>query len=103
LRRAGKEWVIRFDDLMRAPNKNIYLRSQDTLYLYRDPDRYQVYGAAGINSSFDFANRQMSLSDALGSAGGLDQSLADPEEIYLFRYESSQSLKPIITNTAFIN
>lgn len=100
LRRAGKEWVIRFDDLVRAPNKNIYLRSQDTLYLYRDPDRYQVYGAAGINSSFDFTNRQMSLSDALGRAGGLDQSLADPEEIYLFRYESSQSLKPIITNTA---
>jgi polysaccharide biosynthesis/export protein len=99
LRRAGKEWVIRFDDLMRAPNKNIYLRSQDTLYLYRDPDRYQVYGAAGINSSFDFTNRQMSLSDALGKAGGLDQSLADPEEIYLFRYESSQSLKPIIANT----
>lgn len=99
LRRDGKEWVIRFDDLVRAPNKNIYLRSQDTLYLYRDPDRYQVYGAAGINSSFDFTNRQMSLSDALGSAGGLDQSLADPEEIYLFRYESSQSLKPIITNT----
>jgi len=100
LRRAGKEWVIRFDDLVRMPNKNIYLRSQDTLYLYRDPDRYQVYGAAGINSSFDFTNRQMSLSDALGRAGGLDQSLADPEEIYLFRYESSQSLKPIIANTA---
>jgi len=99
LRRADKEWVIRFDDLVRAPDKNIYLRSQDTLYLYREPDRYQVYGAAGINSSFDFTNRQMSLSDALGSAGGLDQSLADPEEIYIFRYESSQSLKPMISNT----
>lgn len=99
LRRSGKEWVIRFDDLARAPEKNIYLRSQDTLYLYREPDRYQVYGAAGINSSFDFSNRQMSLSDALGSAGGLDQSLADPEEIYLFRYESSQSLKSVINST----
>ena len=99
LRRAGKEWVIRFDDLARTPDKNIYLRSQDTLYLYREPDRYQVYGAAGINSSFDFTNRQMSLSDALGSAGGLDQSLADPEEIYLFRYESSQSLKSMVNNT----
>ncbi len=98
LRRSNKEWVIRFDELARALDKNIYLRPQDTLYLYHDPDRYQVYGAAGVNNSFDFTNREMSLSDALGNAGGLDQSLADPAEIYLFRFESSESLKPMISN-----
>lgn len=97
-RRANKEWVVRFDELARSPEKNVFLRPQDTLYLYRDPDRYQVYGAAGINSTFDFASREMSLSDALGDAGGLDQSRADPEEIYVFRYETSDFVKSLFGN-----
>ncbi|GJL85992.1 MAG: sugar ABC transporter substrate-binding protein [Micavibrio sp.] len=87
LQRKGHEWTIPFDLLVLKPENNIDLRPDDTVYVYREPEMYQMFGASGFNGAFPFVKRNMSLSEAIGQSRGLADLQADPEEIYLYRYE----------------
>lgn len=96
LQRDGKENTIPFDLLVQDPKKNIYLKPNDTVYLYEEPKSYMVYGAAGINGRHEFARRELWLSEALAKAGGLRSAQANPAEMYVFRHERKTSLKKLM-------
>ncbi|MGB4057733.1 MAG: polysaccharide biosynthesis/export family protein, partial [Alphaproteobacteria bacterium] len=95
LQRGGKEYTLAFDELLKEPSKNIYLRSGDTVYLYKEAKSYMVYGASGINGTYEFDKREMLLSEALGKSSGLKDTQADPAEVYVYRYENAGNLKDI--------
>ncbi len=93
LHREGKEHTIKLDDLLLDPSKNIYLEPNDTLYLYREPETFSIYGASQFQGSFNFERRKIELSDAIAKAQGLNTFQADPSEIYVFRRERPDFLE----------
>jgi polysaccharide export outer membrane protein len=48
-----------------------------------------VLGATNKNSVVPFGRSQLSLAEALGQSGGLDDRLANPYGVYVLRYEDS--------------
>lgn len=93
LQRKSQEWSIPFDLLVMQPEKNISLAPEDTVYLYREPETYQVFGAAGFNGGYTFTQRNMTISQAIGQARGMNDSQADPAEVYIYRVEDKSNLK----------
>lgn len=95
LQRGRQKWTAPFEDLVEDANKNIYLRGRDTIYLYREAQSFQAYGAVNSAGKYDFGKRDLMLAEAMGLSRGLDDNLADPEEIYIYRIESLKYLSQI--------
>lgn len=93
--RGDNEYQIPFDDLVLDPKKNIYVQSGDTVYLYREPKQFTAYGAVESQGTRSFGKRKLFLSEALGLANGLNDTRADPAEIYIYRHENSEFLNDL--------
>ncbi len=88
LQRRSKKTTVYFQTLVRDPSNNIYVLPNDTIYVYREPHAFTAFGAAGENGRFDFSDEQISLSDAMGKAGGLIDNRANPGAVVVYRMES---------------
>ena len=87
LERDGKRAVIPFGALVYDPSNNIYARPNDTIYVYREPQTFVAFGAEGQQGQFNFDAWRLSLAEAVGKAGGLNDTLADPGSVFLYRGE----------------
>lgn len=79
------------------PRENIYLRPGDVVTLVRDPQTFIAYGATGRNAEIPFDADGITLAQALSKAGGLLDERADPQGVFIFRYEServARALRP---------
>jgi polysaccharide biosynthesis/export protein len=95
LERNGRRALTPFGALVYEPANNIFISANDTIYLYREPQTYTVFGAIGAvgstnNGQLPFEGWRLSLAEAVGKAGGLNESLADPASVYLYRGESRE-------------
>ena len=88
LQRRSKKTTVYFQTLVRDPSNNIYVLPNDTIYVYREAHAFTAFGAAGENGRFDFSDEQISLSDAMGKAGGLIDNRANPGAVVVYRMES---------------
>ncbi len=88
LQRRSKKATVYFQKLVREPANNIYVLPGDTIYVYREAHAFTAFGASGQNGRFDFADEQVSLSDAMGKAGGLIDNRANPGAVVVYRLES---------------
>ena len=68
--------------------ENIYVRPGDVIAVIRDPQYFFAYGATGRSSDVPFDGENMTLAQALTKAGGLLDSRADPQGIFVFRLET---------------
>ncbi len=102
LQRDGKETTLLLDDIITHPDENIYLRPRDTLYVYREPKRFMVFGASNNNGYFPFERRDLNLSEAMGRARGLRDIQADPSEVYVYRQQRKADLDAMGIDTAAI-
>ncbi|MCA9457320.1 MAG: polysaccharide export protein [Nitrospira sp.] len=93
LQRAGNEYTVPFDQLLSEPDKNIYLRPNDTIYVYKEPKSYMMYGAVEQQGNYSFGKRQLMLSEALAKASGMRDGQADPSEIYVYRHEKRERIQ----------
>jgi polysaccharide export outer membrane protein len=73
--------------LLANPREDIYLRPGDILTIERTPQTYTVIGATGANAVEPFDARGITLEEAIGKAGGLTDSRADPDGVFVLRYE----------------
>jgi protein involved in polysaccharide export with SLBB domain len=73
--------------LVADPAQDIFAEPGDVLTLVRRPQTFSVFGATGRNAAITFNSDHLSLSEALGKAGGLLDNRADPRAVFLFRYE----------------
>jgi polysaccharide biosynthesis/export protein len=87
LERGGRQATVPFGALIYEPVNNIYVRPQDTIYVYREPQTFLSFGASGTQGQFAFDAWRLSLAEALARAGGLNDSLADPTSVFLYRGE----------------
>lgn len=89
LTRGARSGIVRLSVLVANPAENLRLQSGDQVFLYRKPDNFTVLGASGRNAIIDFEQSSLSLVEALGKAGGLNDNRADATGVFLFRYEDA--------------
>jgi polysaccharide export outer membrane protein len=87
LERNGKRATVPFGALVYEPQNNVWAAPNDTLYVYREPQQFMAFGATGQQGQFDFQAWRISLTEAVGHAGGLNDALADPGAVFLYRGE----------------
>ncbi len=87
LSREGVTATIPLARLVADPAEDIYARPGDVLTLVRVPQTFSVFGAAGRNAAITFDAEKLTVSEALAKSQGLRDDLANPNGVFLFRYE----------------
>lgn len=90
LERQGHRASVPFGALVYEPSNNIFVLPNDTIYLYSEPQTFVAFGAAGTQGQYRFDAWRVSLAEAVGKHGGLNDSLADPGNVFLYRGETRQ-------------
>ena len=89
------------DRVIRDPKQNVPLRGGDVVTALFQPLSFTALGATGKNEEINFETQGISLAQALGRAGGLNDGRADAKGVYVFRFEPSQALQwprqPVMT------
>lgn len=79
-------------DLVSDPKQNIILQSDDVVTAFFQPYSFTVLGAAGKNDEIRFEGAGITLSQALGRVGGLQDDRADARGVFLFRWEKPEAI-----------
>ncbi len=90
LEREGKRSTIPFGALVYEPANNIFARPNDTIYVYREPQTFVAFGANGTQGQFNFDAWRISLAEAQAKAGGLNDTIADPASVFIYRGETRE-------------
>ena len=93
--------ALPLDTIIRDPRQNIVLQPGDVVTSLFQPLSFTVLGAAGKNEEVNFEAQGISLAQALARSGGLQDSRADAQGVFVFRMESPDAIdlgsKPPIT------
>lgn len=89
LTRGNKTAKAPIQLLTDTPSENVYVHPGDILTVERAPQTFTVVGATGTNDVVPFGVSKLSLEEAIGRAGGAQDGRADPDGVFLLRYEPS--------------
>jgi polysaccharide export outer membrane protein len=99
LQRGNSRATVYFPNLINHPTENVFVAPGDTLYVYRDQQKYVALGAigsagqdSGVTGQFPFEQERMSLNEAVAKAGGLLDTRANPGQVFLYRLELRDAL-----------
>lgn len=81
---------VPFGALLYEPANNIYVLPNDVIYLFNQPQTFVAFGAAGLQGQFKFDAWRLSLAEAIGKHQGLNDNLADPSFVFLYRGETRE-------------
>lgn len=95
LTRDGETVTIPMEDIVSNPAANIYVWPHDVITLVRRPETFSVFGATVTNVDIPFGANRLDLAQAIAKAGGLQDSRADPEGVFLFRFEPPDVLRAL--------
>jgi polysaccharide export outer membrane protein len=104
LQRDGKRVKVLLSHVVHDPRENIFIRSNDVIFITREQPTFTALGALnqnvfGFNSEFAFDVETLTLAQAMGKAGGLADQQADPSEVYVNRYEDRHFLEKLGVDT----
>ncbi len=80
------------EQVTQEPEQNIPLAAGDVITLIHQPLSFTVLGAAGKNAEVDFEAKGISLTQALGRAGGVLDARTDAHGVFVFRFEDPYAL-----------
>lgn len=83
----GRQATAPFGALIHEPSNNIYVRPQDTIYVFTQPQTFLAFGASGQQGQFAFGAWRLSLAEAMAKAEGLKDEQADPASVFVYRGE----------------
>jgi polysaccharide biosynthesis/export protein len=95
LERHRKIAVAPFEALIHEAGNNIYVQPQDTVYVYKEPQTFLAFGAAGKQGQVPFDAWRLTLAEALAKAGGLLDERAEPGWVFLYRGERQQVVQDL--------
>ncbi len=87
IRRDGGIASEMLSDIYADPSLNVALRPGDELVLSPVEERFIVLGASSVQAELEFPTRDFDLMSAIAVARGLQDELADPTGVFLFRRE----------------
>ena len=93
LQRNGLKGTVYFINLVKDPRENVYVAPGDTLYVYQYQRAFMAFGATGASGQFKFLQENVTLSDAVGKAGGLLDGRAEPGQVFVYRIEKRSTLE----------
>jgi polysaccharide biosynthesis/export protein len=104
LQRDGKRVKVLLSRVVHDPRENIFIRPNDVIFLTRESPTFTALGALnqnvfGFNSEIPFDVETLTLAQAIGKAGGLNDQQSDPAEVYVYRYEDRRLLEKLGVNT----
>jgi polysaccharide biosynthesis/export protein len=88
LERGGNRTTVPFGALVYEPANNGFVLANDTIYVYREPQTFVAFGASGQQGQFNFEAWRVSLAEAVAKAGGLNDTMANPAAVFLYRGET---------------
>jgi polysaccharide export outer membrane protein len=102
LERNGRRALSPFGALIYEPRNNIWAHPEDTIFLYREPQTFLAFGAFGGAGNGQIQNQipfggvwRLSLAEAIGRAAGINDNLADPSSIFLYRGETRETAQAL--------
>jgi polysaccharide export outer membrane protein len=94
LEREGHRASVPFGALLYEPANNIYVLPNDVIYLYSQPQTFVAFGATGgangTQGQYRFDAWRITLAEAIGKQGGLNDAQADPASVFLYRGETRE-------------
>jgi polysaccharide export outer membrane protein len=105
LQRDGKRVKVLLSRVVHDPSENIFMRPNDVIFVTREAPTFTVLGALnqnllGNNSDIAFDVETLTLAQAMGKAGGLNDDRSDPGEVFVYRYEDRQFVQKLGVDTA---
>lgn len=85
--RNGQSFRMPLSSVIERGDNNIVLAKDDVVTALFQPYSFTVLGAAGRNDEIRFEAFGISLSQALGRIGGLQDGRANPRGVFLFRWQ----------------
>ncbi len=85
--RQGLVKTMSLDRVIQDPTQNIRLNPGDVITAFYQPFSFTALGAAGKNDEINFEAPGISLTQALGRIGGVQDSRADVKGVFVFRFE----------------
>ena len=86
--------TIALEDLVAHPRQNILLRRGDVVTMITNPSTFTSMGAVGRAQQIGFSVKGLSLAEAVGRMGGLQDYRADARGVFVFRYAPLSELPP---------
>jgi polysaccharide export outer membrane protein len=108
LQRDGRRVKVLLSHIVHDPRENIFVRPNDVIFLTREAPTFTALGALnqnvfGFNSEIPFDVETLTLAQAMGKAGGLNDQQSDPGEIYVYRFEDRAFLAKLgVDTTRFV-
>lgn len=98
--RGGANYRMVLSDIIEESENNVILAKDDVVTALYQPYSFTVLGASGRNDEIRFEAFGITLSQALGRIGGLQDGRANPRGVFLFRWEDPETpggaRKPVI-------
>jgi polysaccharide export outer membrane protein len=98
--RAGQVASLPLDNIIRDPNQNIRLQSNDVVAAIYQPYSFTSLGLTGNSAEVPFEQTGLTLSQALGRIGGLRDERANARGVFIFRFEDPAVLDPALIANA---
>lgn len=86
LTRGNQVKTVAFEDLVANPRQNILLQRGDVVTMITNPHSFTSMGAVGRTQQIGFSVKGLSLAEAVGRMGGLQDFRADARGVFVFRY-----------------
>ena len=104
LQRDGKRVRVLLSRVVHDPRENIFIRPNDVIFITREAPTFTALGALnqnvfGFNSEIPFDVETLTLAQAIGKAGGLNDNQSDAREVYVYRHEDRHFLEKLGVDT----
>ncbi|MDO4247733.1 MAG: polysaccharide biosynthesis/export family protein [Neisseria sp.] len=86
LTRGNQVKTVALEDLVANPRQNVMLQKGDIVTLITNPYTFTSMGAVGRTQEIGFSAKGLSLAEAVGRMGGLQDRRADARGVFVFRY-----------------
>lgn len=95
LTRGGIDYTLPLVEIGSNDQDNVELRPADSIRVMYQPLSFTVFGAAEKVSEVMFQQPSLTLAEALSRSQGLADYRADPNAVYLMRYENNVVLRKL--------
>jgi polysaccharide export outer membrane protein len=91
--RSASAPLVRVED---EPAENVMLRPGDRVRLVHRPRTFTAFGASGKVAEIPFDTAEVSLAEGIARAGGPQNDRADPNAVFLFRFEQPSVAERVV-------
>lgn len=91
LSRMGVSVTVPYELITSTPSENIYIAPGDTINVTSELKKFYIFGASGVGE-YAFNAADIDMRTALSLASGLNDSAADPSQVFIYRAENRDVL-----------